>query len=163
MFLDFQMTVTPFGEMAPPPGYVSPEDLRIFREGCSSADATLRAAIRHVEDYGVHPEEPKPAPSGRGRGRAGGGVSQHFSASTMHVTQAVATDSAVQRIGHVGDKTGVDLKEISDLLQQSQDLTPRQVRQGVADVEALAVEVEKPEEKRNWSMHLHSDTPFSQI
>jgi hypothetical protein len=24
------------------------------------------------------------------------------------------------------------------------------VRQGVADVEALAVEVEKPEEKRNW-------------
>jgi len=31
-------------------------------------------------------------------------------------------------------------------LQQSQDLTPRQVRQGVADIEALAVEIEKQED-----------------
>ncbi|MFZ1006101.1 MAG: hypothetical protein WAN65_04660, partial [Candidatus Sulfotelmatobacter sp.] len=66
------------------------------------------------------------------------------------MNQAIATDSAVQRIGHLGDKTGTALKEISDLLQQSQDLTPRQVRQGVTDIEALAVEVEKPEHNRNW-------------
>ena len=36
------------------------------------------------------------------------------------------------------------------MLQQSQDLTPRQVGQSVADIEALAVEVEKSEQKRNW-------------
>jgi hypothetical protein len=69
---------------------------------------------------------------------------------SLSLNQAIATDSAIQRIGHVGDKTGADLKEISDLLQQSQDLTPRQVMHGIADIEALAVEVEKPEEKRNW-------------
>jgi hypothetical protein len=65
----------------------------------------------------------------------GGSVSQTFHAPVT-MNQAIATDSAVQRIGHLGDKTGSALKEISDLLQQSQDLTPRQVKQGVADVEA---------------------------
>ncbi len=147
MFLDFQLTVTPFGGTAPPSSYVSPEDLRIFREGCNTADATLRAAIRHVEDYGVYAEEPRPKPAPAGRRK--GGVSQNFH-GPVQLNQAIATDSAVQRVGHVGNETGIDLKELSDLLQQSQDLTPRQVRQGVADIEALADEVEKPEEKRNW-------------
>lgn len=68
----------------------------------------------------------------------------------MRLNQAIATGSAVLRVSHLGDKTGADLKEISDLLQQSQDLSPNQVRQGVADIAALAVQVEKPEEKRNW-------------
>jgi hypothetical protein len=77
-------------------------------------------------------------------------VSQTFHAPVT-MNQAIATESAVVRIGHLGDKTGAALKEISDLLQQSQDLTPRQVRQGVVDVEALAVEIEKPEQKRNWT------------
>jgi hypothetical protein len=136
--------------MGPPSSHVSLEDLRIFREGCKSADATLRAAIRNVEDYGAHVEETKPSPTGRGRGRSGGGgVSQTFHAPVT-MNQAIATGSAVQRIGSVGNTTGVDLKEIADLLQQSQDLSPNQVRQGVADIEALATEVEKPEAKRNW-------------
>jgi hypothetical protein len=125
------------------------EQSEAFFEGCKIVEASLKAAIDEVEELGVYNGEPRPTPTGRGRGRAGG-VSQHFSANTMHVTQAVATDSAVQRISHLGDKTGVDLKELSDLLQQSQDLTPNQVRQGVADIEALAVEVEKPEPTRNW-------------
>jgi hypothetical protein len=34
-------------------------------------------------------------------------------------------------------------------LQQSEDLTPRQVRLGLAGIEALAEEVQKPNEKRN--------------
>jgi hypothetical protein len=97
----------------------------------------------------VHVEEPKPSPAGRGRGRGAGGVNQNFH-GPVNLNQAIATDSAVQRIGRLGNNTGVDLKEISDLLQQSQDLSPNEVRQGVADVEALAVEVEKPEEKRSW-------------
>ena len=83
----------------------------------------------------------------RGEGK-GGGV--HFNAPVNVRNFAVAADSATLRISHLGDKTGVDLKELSDLLQQSQDLTPNQVRQGVADIEALAVEVEKPEPTRNW-------------
>jgi hypothetical protein len=148
-YMDFssrEMIIAPFGA-SPPPDYISPKDTYEFKAGCEATDELLRAAIREVEDFGVHVEEAKPAKAGRGKG---GGVSQHFSADTMHVTQAVAADSAVQRINHLGNKTGADLKEISNLLQQSQDLSPNQVRQGVADVEALAVEVEKPEEKRNW-------------
>jgi hypothetical protein len=64
--------------------------------------------------------------------------------------QAIATDSAIQKIGHMGDETGASLKEIADLLQRSEDLTPRQVKEGLAGIEALAVEVQKPEERRNW-------------
>ncbi len=117
-----------------------------FQKGCAKVDATIRAAIRHVEDFGVHVEESKQTERGRGRG---GAINQNFHGPT-HVNQAIATDSAVQKIGRVGNQTGADLKDLSNLLQQSQDLSPNQVRQAVADIEALAVEVEKPEEKRNW-------------
>jgi hypothetical protein len=141
------MTTIGYGEFAPPPGYVSPEDLRAYQEGSATAEQTLKAAIQEIEDFGVHVEEPKPA-TGRGRGRSGG-ISQNFHGPTQ-INQAIATDSAVQRIGRLGNQTGADLKELSNLLQQSQDLSPNQVRQAVADVEALAVEVEKPEERRNW-------------
>jgi hypothetical protein len=75
MFLDFPTLTSDlpfggmqFGGMEPPPGHVSSEDLRVFREGCSSADATLRAAIRHVEDYGVSTSGKR---SPRQRGGAG--------------------------------------------------------------------------------------------
>jgi hypothetical protein len=142
--------ILPFGSRVPRPGYISHEDAEAFRRSCETSDATLRAAIKHVEDFGVYVEEYKPTPAGRGRGKSSGGVSQNFHGA-VNLNQAIATDSAVQRIGRVGNKTGTELKEILYLLQQSQDLTPRQVRQGVADVEALAVEVEKPEEKRNWT------------
>jgi hypothetical protein len=92
--------------------------------------------IRHVEDFGIYVEQPQPAPGGRGSGRSSG-LNQNFS-GPVQLNQAIATDNATQRVGHVGNK------------KQSQDLTPRQVRQGVVDIEALAVEVEKPDEKRNW-------------
>ena len=131
-----------------PDSFILQEQAEAFEKGCATADATLKAAIKHVEDFGVYVEEQRPAPTGRGRGRSGG-VSQTFHAPVT-MNQAIATDSAVQRIGRVGDTTGSSLKEVSDLLQQSQDLTPRQVMRAVADIEALAVEVEKPEEKRNW-------------
>lgn len=150
-FVDLGMTISPFGVMAPPPGYVSPEDLRIFREGCSHADATLRAAIRHVEDFGVYLEQPKPAPARKGRSGNGGGVTQTFHANTVTIQhQAIATDNAIQKIGHMGDKTGASLKEIADLLQQSEELSPREVKEGLAHIQAVAVEVEKPEAKRDW-------------
>jgi hypothetical protein len=150
-FVNLQMTITPFGGPTPPPGYVSPEDLRIFREGCSQADATLRAAIQHVEDFGVHVEQPKPAPARKGRSGNGGGVTQTFHANTVTIHHlAIAADNAIQKIEHMGDNTGASLKEISDLLQKSEDLTPREVKEGLAHIEAVAVEVQKPEAKRDW-------------
>jgi hypothetical protein len=138
------------GVRQPDAGHEKRIQAEAFQKGCATVDATIRAAIRHVEDLGVHVEEPKPAPAGRGRS---GGVSQTFHAPVT-MNQAIAADSAVQRVSHLGDNAAADLKEISNLLQQSQDLSPNQVRQGVAGIEALAVEVEKPEDQRNWKAML---------
>ena len=136
-----------YGLRVPPPDYISPRDAAAFKMGCETTEASLKAAIDEIAEFGLFTGDSRPAPTGRGR--SGAGVRQTFS-GTVHLNQAIATDSAVQRIGRVGNETGVDLKELSALLQQSQDLSPNQARQGVADVEALAVEIEKPEERRNW-------------
>jgi len=50
----------------------------------------------------------------------------------------------------MGDETGASLKEIAGLFQQSEELSPRQVKEGLAHIEAVAVEVAKPEAKRDW-------------
>lgn len=128
---------------------VSTNNGMAFRAGCETADASLKAAIDEVAEFGVYVEEAKPAPAGRDRGRSGG-VSQTFHGPVTFHAQAIAADSAIQKIGHMGDATGTSLKEIAALLQRSEDLTPRQVKQGLAGIEALAVEVEKPEGRRNW-------------
>jgi hypothetical protein len=136
----------PWGSGPRPKGYISPEFRDAFSQGCETAEATIKAAIGHIQDFGVRVEAPKHTPAGRGRS---GGISQNFLGPTQ-VNQALAADSAVQRIGRIGNQAGIDLNELSNLLQQSQDLSPNQVMQGVADIEGLAEEVEKPEEKRNW-------------
>ena len=132
-----------------PPGYVSPEDMMEFQRGCATAEETLKAAIREIEDFGVYEEQPKPAPARKGRSGSGG-VNQTFHGPVSIQTLAIAADNAIQKIEHIGDKTGASLKEISDLLQQSEDLTPREVKEGLAHIEAVAVEVQKPEAKRDW-------------
>ena len=139
--------VRPWGSRPLPDDYVSNEDRRGFQTGCETADASLRAAIKHLEDFGVYVEEAEPA--GMGRAKSGGGVSQNFH-GPVSLNQAIATGNAVQRIGQVGNKAGADLKEIADLLQQSQDLSPNQVRQGIGSSKFLSGQVELPEEKRNW-------------
>jgi hypothetical protein len=63
---------------------------------------------------------------------------------------AIAADSAIQKIGHMGNVTGNSLKEIAALLPQSEELSKRQVKEGLAGIEGLAEEVQKPEPKRNW-------------
>jgi len=133
------------GVRQPPEGYEERIQAQAFKEGCETADASLRAAIKHVEDFGIYEEQAKPGPAKMGRS---GGVSFHAPVTVANL--AIASDSAVQEIGHVGDKAGADLKEIAELLNDSQDLTPRQLKQGVSDIEALAVEAKKPEDKRNW-------------
>jgi hypothetical protein len=120
---------------------------KMFQHGCDTAEETLRAAIREIVDLGLHVEEPKPVPMGKGRAKNGG---VHFNGPTNVENLAIATDHAVQKIGHMGDETGTSLKEIASLLQRSEDLTPRQVKDGLAHIEAVAVEVKKPEARRDW-------------
>jgi hypothetical protein len=150
----------PFGRHVPPPDYVSPEDATYFKRSCETAEASLKAAINDIEDFGVRSEQPRPTVTGRGRGRSGedgsGSVSQTFHAPVTIHNQAIATDNAIQKIGTMGDATGASLKEIAELFWQSEDLTPRQVKEGLADIEALAVEVQKPEPGRNWKSILES-------
>jgi hypothetical protein len=132
------------------PGYISPRDADAFMRACETTDASLKAAIQHVEDFGVYNAHAKPAASKAGRGKVGsGGVTQTFHAPVT-MNQAIATDNAIQKIGHMGDETGSTLKEIAALLRQSEDLTPRQVKAGLSDIQTLAEEMQKPEAKRNW-------------
>jgi hypothetical protein len=125
------------------------ENAFAFKTACETAEASLTAAISEVTEFGIYTAEAKPALAGRGDDRSGG-VTQTFHGPVTIHAQAIATDSAIQKIGHMGDATGASLKEIAALLQQSEDLTPRQVKEGLAGIEGLAVEVEKPEAKRNW-------------
>ncbi len=123
-----------------PPGH----ERQLFVDGCRTAEASLRAVVKEIEEFGVHVEQHPAKPAA-----AQGGVHQNFYGSVEITNQAIATDNAIQRIGQMGD-TGASLKEIAELFQQSEDLTKRQVKEGLAGIEALAVEVQKPEAKRNW-------------
>lgn len=135
----------------PPPGHVSAENMNEFQEGCRTTAETLKAAIREIEDFGVYEEQPKPAPAKKGRS-GNGGVTQTFHANTVTIQhQAIATGQAIQKIEHMGDETiGASLNEIADLLQQSEELSRREVREGLAQIEAVAIELKKPEAKRDW-------------
>jgi len=126
-----------------PPGH----ELGMFAAGCKTADATIRAVLGEIEEFGVHIGRDEPRLAGKSRS---GGMKQTFHGPVTIQNQAIATDSAIQNIGHMGEKTGSSLKEIADLLQKSEDLTPRQVKEGLAKIESLAVEVRKPEAKRDW-------------
>jgi hypothetical protein len=144
------MTVEPFDGDFEFSDAVSTTDGMTFRSACDTTEASLKAAIRHVEDFGAYiEEEVKPVPLST-RKSGSGGVTQTFHGPVTIHAQAIATDSAIQKIGHMGDATGASLKEIANLLQRSEDLTQKQVKEGLAGIEALAVEVEKPEGQRNW-------------
>jgi len=140
--------VVPYGVRVSP-DYISPRDALAFQKGCDTTDASLRAAIRDVEDFGAYVEQARPVPRGRSSGRDGA-VSQTFHGPVTFHSQAIATDGAIQNIERMGDTTGASLQEVADLLQRSEDLTPRQVKEGLAGIESLALEVQKPEAKRNW-------------
>jgi hypothetical protein len=144
------MTITHFGH-TPPPGYVSPEDMREFQDACRMAEETLKAAIRDIEDFGVHEEQPKLTSNRKSKGGNGGGITQTFNAPVSIHNMALAADDAIQKIGHMGDNTGASLKHIADLLQQSEELSPREVKEGLAHIQAVALEVKKPEAQRNWN------------
>jgi hypothetical protein len=126
------------------------EQVQAFQKGCATASATLLAAIKHVDDFGVY-EEPAKAVPAKGRGATGG---VHFNAPLNVQNLAIAADSAIQKIGSMGDQTNVSLKEIATLLPQSLDLTPRQVQDALKGIEVLGAETQKPAEKRDWKLIL---------
>jgi hypothetical protein len=130
-----------------PPGF----ERGIFVDGCKTADATIRAVLREIEEFGIHIGQAKPEGPRKG---ASGGMQQNFYGSVTFQNQAVATDNAIQKIGHMGDTTGASLREIADVFKQSEDLTRREAKEGLARIETLAVEVQKPAQKRNWKLVL---------
>jgi hypothetical protein len=76
-------------------------------------------------------------------------VHQNFYGSVEIRNQAIATDNAIQRIGQMGDM-GASLKEIAELFQQREGLTKREVKEGLAEIEGLASEIQKPPDRRDW-------------
>ena len=131
------------------------EQAQAFQKGCATATATLKAAIKEIEEFGLHEEQPRPGPVRRGRA-ASGGVSQTFNAPVSIHNLAIAADSAIQKIGNMGDQTNLSLREIASLLPQSLDLTPRQVQDVLKGIEVLGAETQKPVEKRDWKSILTS-------
>jgi hypothetical protein len=77
-------------------------------------------------------------------------VQQNFLGNVTIQNQAIATDSAIQNVEHMGDATGSSLREIAEVFKQSDELKRREVGEGLAGIEVLASEIQKPEPKRNW-------------
>jgi hypothetical protein len=141
-----------WGSPPRPPGYVSPQDQQHFMTDCRTAEATIKAALKYIEEFGVHSEQQhsaKPAAYQRG-------VQQNFYGNVTIQNQAIATDNATQNIGQLGDTMamGASLEEIAGLFEQSEDLTKRDVKEGLAGIEVLTTEIQKPEQQRNWKSML---------
>lgn len=87
------------GPPPPPPDYVSPEDAAAYQGACEASEETLRAAIRHIKDFGVYVEHLQAVSSRRGKaGSTGHGGGQHFYGPIKNV--AIAADNAAQIWAH---------------------------------------------------------------
>jgi hypothetical protein len=125
------------------------EQAQAFQKGCATATATLKAAIKEIEEFGLHVEQPQPAPpASRGRAPSGGGVSQTFINS--RVNQALAADNATQRVEHIGDEIGPSLEEVAALLKQSDVISAKTLNEALQGIDVLIAETRKPEGKRDW-------------
>jgi hypothetical protein len=115
-------------------------DQEYFLSSCKTAEATIKAVLKHIEEFGVHVELPPMRPT-PGRG----GMQQNFLGNVTIQNQAIATDSAIQNVEHMGDVTGSSLREIAAVFKQSDELKRREVGEGLAGIEALASEIQRPE------------------
>jgi len=124
------------------------DDMEKFASHADVAVACLQGAIEHIKVFGLKEEEPAAsAKPGRGRGAAQkGGITQHIHGN---VNQAIATGRATQNVGQVGP-SGNSLDEIVNLLQQSYELTRRQMEDAIGAAQQLDAETKKPEGGRNW-------------
>ncbi|HEV2401604.1 MAG TPA: hypothetical protein VGS27_32000 [Candidatus Sulfotelmatobacter sp.] len=124
------------------------EKVQAFQNGCETARATLQAAIKEIQEFGLYTEQPKPVSARRGRG-GNGGVHQTFHAPVT-MNQAIATDNAMQRVDHLGDEVGPSLGEIGELLKESDSISARQLSEVLKGIEVLTAETRKPAKKRDW-------------
>jgi hypothetical protein len=130
------------------PDYVSQQDMFAFRRGCELAELALRAAIQAIQDTGLPESEPA-----RTAGDGSAQVSQNSQASA-------STEKQVNAIG--GTKKGEQipegavrcLEQIASILEQSEELTRRELKEAQAHVEAIALEVQKTEGTRDWKLLL---------
>jgi hypothetical protein len=125
----------------------SAEHQESYFKGCKAAAATIRAVLMEIEEFGVHEQRPKERGA---EGPSGPGVQQNFHGPVTIQNQAIATDQAIQNIGHMGDATGTSLREIAEVFKNSGELRQREVKEGLAAIEGMAVEMQKPETKRDW-------------
>jgi hypothetical protein len=155
-FMSHVINTVPWGSYPRPSGYISPADQQCFLGSCNTAEATIKAVLRYIEEFGVY-VGPSGERGGKGKSRtvSHGGVQQNFYGSVEIKNQAIATDNAIQRIGQMGDM-GASLKEIAELFQQSEDLTKREIKEGLRQIEVLASEIQKPPDRRNWESMLES-------
>jgi hypothetical protein len=123
---------------------LSQADRQAFYDDCALADACIRGAIEEIQTFGVHTE--KPMQKSRERG---GGFQQIFDGPVTIQNQAIATDRAIQKIGQMGD-SGVRLRELAALLNESMELTGRERVEGLKAIEDIAKEEQKPEKHRDW-------------
>lgn len=138
-----QVRMHPYGYRGPIPSpTVSPRDKAQFVEDCRTAQECIKGAIEEVKTFGIHAEEPKP----KSQRRDAGGFHQHITGS---VNMAIATDNATQNVGNIGE-TGSDLKEVSELLMQSMEITGRERLDALQAIEGITAESQKPPERRNW-------------
>jgi hypothetical protein len=142
-----------WGSRPKPSGYVSREDQYHFAEDCKTAEGTIKAVVKYIEEFGVHSGHDLGRPVGQVRAaeKTSGGLHQTFNAP-VSLNQAIATDNATQNVGHLGDAMamGSSLEEIRGLFEQSRSLTQGQVREGLVAVDALSLQIQKPAHQRNW-------------
>jgi len=124
-------------------------DQEHFLAACRTAEATIKAVVKYIEELGVHTEQASAKSSKARGGTSRGDVHQTFNAP-VSMNQAIATGGASQNVGQVGDTIGAGLREIAEVFKQSEELTKRQIREGLAGIDTLSVEVQKPEAQRNW-------------
>jgi len=133
-----------------PIDFVSREDAAAYQKACDASEETLKVAIRHIEDFGIYEDEEAPTMKfgKKRRGTNQSGVHYHGSVSIGNV--AIAQDGSTQNIGHLGEVTGTSLSEIAHVFTQSDELTRREVKEGIVAIDTLNSEIQKPEPQRNW-------------
>jgi len=135
----------PFNYRGPLPSETTtPADREIFERACAIAEESIKGAIKEIRDFGVYSGGAE-MPTSQKRG----GVQQTFLGPVVIQSQAIATDSAIQNIGQMGN-VGANLREIANLLGQSMDLTGREKLDGLKAIEVIDSETQKQESRRNW-------------
>ncbi len=142
----------PWGSRPNPPGYVSPQDQKYFNMDCGTAEATIKAVLKYIQEFGAHVVHEAPRKTGKKSSPVGrGDVHQNFYGPVTFQNQAIATGNASQNVGHLGDTatTGASLLEIRGFFEESRNLEPRQIREGLVAVDALTLQIHTPERQRN--------------